>query len=89
MLLSRSIAEGSIKVTRTDGEATDGTEIRAAINKFGTSAPVGASFRWALNASAHFLQLQVSCTEQYIKTIKSDLNAGSGSGTGTGIIRRD
>ena len=58
-LLNCSIAEGCIKVLRIDGEETDGSEIRAAIAKYGTSAPVGASFRWAINASPHFLQLQV------------------------------
>lgn len=55
-----SIAEGVIKVTLKDGAPNDGKELRERIKKDTKSIPLGASLRWAINASeGGFLQLQV------------------------------
>ena len=60
VLSTISIAEGQLKVSKLDGSVDDGMALRAIIKKASAKHPVGASYRWALNSSAHGkLQLQV------------------------------
>ena len=47
-----SIAEGQIRVTNKDNAIDDGKAIRVALKKASVKAPVGASYRWAINTSA-------------------------------------
>ena len=47
-----SIAEGRIRVTNKDNAIDDGKAIRVALKKASVKAPVGASYRWAINTSA-------------------------------------
>ena len=47
-----SIAEGRIRVANKDNAIDDGKAIRVALKKASVKAPVGASYRWAINTSA-------------------------------------
>ena len=55
-----SIAEGRIRVANKDNAIDDGKAIRVALKKASVKAPVGASYRWAINTSAgESFQLQL------------------------------